>query len=180
MVDFSKMLTDMCVEKPSYRLVQRAYDDYCIDSAPCKAGVRNQCAVRMSVALVRCGFSLDAFQPRRRVHRNRPACRLTIPHVLGANELANYLRRIWGAPEQFRGATLRNAQTRLHCRRGVIYFNNCFRRERGGPMVGDHIDLWTGTQYYNQIIHVGAGGDARAGSPLFDRADAVWFFPLPG
>ena len=114
------------------------------------------------------------------VHRNRPACRLTVLHVLGAQELANYLRQRWGAPEQFRGATLPNARTSLRSHRGIVYFNNCFRRERGGPMVGDHIDLWTGTQYYNQIIRIGAGGDARTGASLFDRADAVWFFPLPG
>ena len=180
MVDFSVMLVNMCVVKPSYALMQRAYDDYRIDSAPCKSGVTNQCAVRMSVALLRCGFSLDAFQPQARVHRNRPVCQLSVPHVLGAQELASYLRQMWGVPEQFRGAALASAQTSLQGRRGVIYFNNCFRRERGGPMVGDHIDLWTGTQYYNQIIHIGAGGDARAGSSLFDRADAVWFFLLPG
>jgi hypothetical protein len=179
-MDFSTMLADVCVIKPSYALMRRAYDDYRTDSAPCKAGVTNQCAVRMSVALLRCGFSLDAFRPQNRVHRNRSACRLDVPHVLGAQELANYLRQIWGPPEQFRGRTLHNAQTSLQNRRGIIYFNNCFRRARGGPMVGDHIDLWTGTQYYNQIIHVGAGGDARAGASLFTRADAVWFFPLPG
>ena len=132
----------------------------------------------MSVALLRCGFSLDAFQPQARVHRNRPACQLSVPHVLGAQELANYLRQLWGAPEPFRGATLSIAQSSLQGRRGVIYFNNCFRREQGGPMVGDHIDLWTGNQYYNQIIHIGAGGDARAAASLFDRADAVWFFLL--
>jgi hypothetical protein len=180
MVDFSTMLTNMCVVKPLYTQMQRAYDDYRLDSAPCKAGVTNQCAVRMSVALERCGFSLDAFQPQNRVHRNRRSCQLTVPHVLGAEELASYLRQMWGGPEQFRGGTLQNAQTSLQFRRGIIYFNNCFRRGSGGPMVGDHIDLWTGTQYYNQIIHVGAGGDARAGTSLFDRADAVSFFLLPG
>ena len=180
MVDFSTMLANVCVEKPSYEPVRRAYDDYRVDPAPCKAGVTNQCAVRMSVALLRSGFSLDAFQPRNRVHQGRRACQLTVPHVLGAQELANYLRQIWGSVEQFRGATLSNAQTALNGRRGILYFNNCFRREQGGAMVGDHIDLWTGTQYYNQIIHVGAGGDARAGSPLFNRADAVWFFPFSG
>ena len=46
-------------------------------------------------------------------------------------------------------------------------------------MTGDHIDLWTGERYYNQMIHVGAGGDAAASAPLFGRADALWFFPLP-
>ena len=114
---------------------------------------------------------------------HRLACIATALHVNSpsrtclAQELANYLRQLWGAPEQFRGATLSTAPSSLQGRRGVIYFNNCFRREQGGPMVGDHIDLWTGNQFYNQIIHLGAGGDAPAAS-LFDRADAVWFFLL--
>ena len=102
------------------------------------------------------------------------------PSRARAQELAEYLRRMWGEPVRFQGGTLHNVQTTLqHCR-GVVYFNNCFRRAHGGQMAGDHIDLWTGTQYYNQIIHVGAGGDAHASSPLFNRADAVWFFQLPG
>jgi hypothetical protein len=176
-MDFAP-LTSYSVTHPSFALMTAAYTDYIIDSGPCKAGIRNQCAVRMSVALVRCGFSLDAFQPRRRVHRGRRACRLAPHHVLGAHELARYLEDIWGAAERFTGAAAAGAKDRLLGRTGVIYFNNCFRRSAGGPQTGDHIDLWTGRQYYNQIIHVGAGGDAGARAPLFDRADAVWFFPL--
>lgn len=172
------MLANACVIKPSYALMQQAYQDYRTDSAPCKAGVTNQCAVRMSVALERCGFSLDAFTPANRVHRNRTSCRLTIPHVLGAEELINYLKRMWGAPREFRGATLAGAAAAIAGQRGVIYFNNCFTRKGSEHRTGDHIDLWTGDKYYNQIIHVGAGGDAGARAALFDRADRIWFFPL--
>ena len=158
----------------------RAYQDYTIDSAPCKAGVTNQCAVRMSVAIERCGFSLSAFDPQRRVHRGRNRCQLEVAHVLGANELARYLARMWGQPEKFRGAAGHDAADTLSGRKGVIYFNNCFKRRRTDTRrKGDHIDLWTGSQYYNQIIHVGAGGDAGARARLFGRSDQVWFFPLP-
>lgn len=173
-----KPLIHKCVIKPSYRLMYQAYQDYLIDSAPCKAGVRNQCAVRMSVALERCGLSLSAFQPQRRVHRNRRSCQLPTPHLLGAAELARYLRGLWGVTHTFRGVTLDEADDNLAGQQGIIYFNNCFRRERGGAKVGDHIDLWTGSQYFNQVIHVGAGGDAGADATLFDRADQVWFFRL--
>ncbi|MCW5959343.1 MAG: hypothetical protein KIS76_04220 [Pyrinomonadaceae bacterium] len=171
-------LVNYCVTKPSYQLMNRAYQDYLVDSAPCKAGVTNQCAVRMSVALERCGFSLSAFDPQNRVHSGRARCLLDVPHVLGANELARYLSRFWGAPERFNGSAASSAGESLNGRTGVIYFDNCFRREAGGPKTGDHIDLWTGTQYYNQIIHVGAGGDAGAGTGLFGRSEAIWFFPL--
>ncbi len=174
-------LVNYCAVRPGYLHMQRAYEDYRIDSAPCKGGVTNQCAVRMSVALERCGFSLSAFTPPNRVHRGRRSCAMDVPHVLGANELARYLERLWGGPERFRGEAGHKAATSLNNRHGIIYFNNCFRRNSTDTtMRGDHIDLWNGSQYYNQIIHVGAGGDAGAGAGLFGRADQVWFFPLSG
>lgn len=171
-------LVNACYIKPSYELMKRAYEDYRVDSAPCKAGITNQCAVRMSVALERCGFSLDAFDPHRRVHRGRSSCHLSVQHVVGANELARYLSRIWGEPEKWRGDGVNSAAGELAGRTGIIYFNNCFQRAGQASRRGDHIDLWNGTTYYNQLIHVAAGGDARAGTPLFGRSDEVWFFPL--
>ena len=160
--------------------MERGYRDYVVDSAPCKAGVTNQCAVRMSVALERCGFSLAAFEPSRRIHNGRSSCLLSLRHVLGAQELARYLARMWGEPEKFRRSAARNANETLAGRRGVIYFNNCFKRKKTDTIrKGDHIDLWTGSQYFNQIIHVGAGGDARSNARLFRRSDQVWFFQLP-
>ncbi len=171
-------LSDVCVVKPSYQIMEMAYEDYKVDSAPCKAGVTNQCAVRMSVALERSGFSLNAFDPARRVHRGRSRCLLSIQHVLGANELARYLKTIWGEPEKFRGRSKNTAKESLAGRQGVIYFNNCFRRAGQASKRGDHIDLWSGKKYYNQIIRVGAGGDADSEARLFGRSDTVWFFPL--
>lgn len=171
-------LSNLCVLKPSYNLMEQAYNDYITDSAPCKAGVRNQCAVRMSIALERCGFSLNAFDPARRVHRGRSRCKQSIQHVLGANELARYLTGLWGVPQRFRGRNKDSAQESLAGCRGVIYFDNCFRRAGQASKRGDHIDLWNGSQYYNQIIRVGAGGDAGARARLFGRAEEVWFYPL--
>ena len=87
--------------RPLYSHMLQAYNAYRVDRGPCKAGVRNQCAVRMSIALERCGFSLDRFPRQGRVHqrynRRRPdprRCQLSIPHVLGAKELADYLREM--------------------------------------------------------------------------------------
>jgi hypothetical protein len=171
-------LVNVCIIKPSYQLMKMAYEDYRVDSAPCKAGVTNQCAVRMSVALHRCGFDIDNFDPARRVHRGRSRCQLSVPHVLGANELARHLASQWGEPERYTRNAAHNAADVLHSRTGVIYFNNCFQRAGQSSRRGDHIDLWNGTTYYNTIIHVGAGGDASASTPLFGRSDAVWFFPL--
>jgi hypothetical protein len=171
-------LVSACYIRPSFQLMVQAYEEYRLDSAPCKAGITNQCAVRMSVALERCGFGLDAFDPHRRVHSGRSRCQLTVQHVVGARELADYLTRIWGAPERWRGGSVNSAAADLAGRTGIVYFNNCFQREGQAARTGDHIDLWNGRTYYNQIIHVGAGGDAAAGTPLFGRSDEVWFFPL--
>ena len=159
--------------------MEQAYRDYRLDSAPCKAGVRNQCAVRMSVALERTGFDLLGFPRQDRVHFGRTRCDLDLRHVLGAHELARYLEQSWGRTNVYRRQTLGDAFDSLSGRRGIIYFNNCFKRKRSDTSRrGDHIDLWTGSQYYNQVIHVGAGGDAGAGARLFRRADQVWFFQL--
>ena len=69
--------------------MQEKYDEYRNDSAPCKSpGISNQFAVRMSLALVRNGFSLDVFPNQRRVHRGRDACALgDEAHLVGADEL---------------------------------------------------------------------------------------------
>jgi hypothetical protein len=178
MAEYS-MLAERCMVRPVFNLMQRAYGDYRTDSAPCKIpAITNQCAVRMSVALVRCGISLNAFTPRHRVHWSRPACRCNISHIVGAQELVNYLDRILGRFEKYRHRTLGDAPAGVANRRGIIFFRNCFRRERGGARVGDHIDLWDGTEYYNMKIRIGAGGDAGAAAPLFHRADQVWFLAL--
>lgn len=174
-----EMLTDQSVARPSYALMLQAYGAYVRDSAPCKnPRIHNQCAVRMSVAMGRCGVGLDAFQPQDRVHQGRRVCSLSLPHVVGAHELARHLASLWGAPRIFRGRSLGQARDQVRNQRGVIYFNNCFRREKGGPQVGDHIDLWDGSRYYNLVIRVGAGGNAGVRTPLFERADQVWHWRL--
>jgi len=60
-----------------------------------------------------------------------------------------------------------------------MYFNNCFTRKKATTKSGHHIDLWTGDKYDNQIIKVGAGGDAGNNARLFRLSDGgIWFWPL--
>jgi hypothetical protein len=89
--------------------MQEKYDEYRNDSAPCKSpGISNQCAVRMSLALVRNGFSLDNFPNQRRVHIGRAACALDDePHVVGADELHRYLRQVWDTGWRGEGSDFR-------------------------------------------------------------------------
>jgi hypothetical protein len=172
-----------CVVRPQYALLQRAYEAYRINSRPCGRGVANQCAVRMSIALGRSGFGLEGFTPRDRVHSGNGACVTDgMSHVLAALELARYLRRALGEPFTIRpqpaGRGCAHAFTQIRGQTGIVYFNNCFTREGSSVQTGDHIDLFDGQQYYNQIIHPRAGGDETTGGNLFGRADEVWFWQL--
>ncbi len=183
-----EILSNFSTTKPSYALMEQAYDDYasCINGVtdptkPCpQPGITNQCAVRMSVALVRCGFSLDAFTPRERVHRGR--CGLNVHHVLGAQELERYLRRIMGTPIEYLNLQRNRAVGRqiyesLLRKKGIIYFNNMFTRPDGTG--GDHIDLFNGELCYNHIIRVTPGGNSsHQTEAYFRQANKISFFEL--
>jgi hypothetical protein len=170
----------MGTERINFTLMQENYEQYRDDSAPCKSpGISNQCAVRMSLALVRNGFSLDDFPNQRRVHQGRTRCALgDDAHVVGADELHRYLSQVWDTGLRGEGTEFRS---QLIGNRGVIYFNNCFHRSSDpeGESRGDHIDLWDGEHYYNQLLRVSAGGTARVGTDLFAAASFVRFFWLP-
>lgn len=177
------VLVHQCVTRPRYADLQRGYDDYRINSRPCQRGGENQCAVRMSLALGRSGFGLESFTPRARVHDGGQSCGTNgLRHVLGAEELARFLARVLGSPEPYRplrqGGGCGDAFARIRGRTGIIYFNNCFTRAGSTMRVGDHIDLFNGRQYYNEIIHPRAGGDETTGGSLFQRTDQVWFWAV--
>jgi Type VI secretion system (T6SS), amidase effector protein 4 len=168
----------MTTQRISFNLMQAVYETYRTDNHPCKnPSIHNQCAVRMSLALGRNGFSFEDFHNQSRIHQGRSSCQLgDEPHLVGADELHRYLTDVWDTGQRGTGSEIR---ARIAGLPGIIYFNNCFARTQGGARTGDHIDLWDGTQYYNQILAVGAGGNARAGTDLFSRADFVRFFWLP-
>jgi hypothetical protein len=172
-----------CVMSPQYRLMERAYNDYRANSRPCQRGATNQCAVRMSIALYRAGFGLESFPRRDRVHSGNGNCETNgAAHVLGALELARFLREALGDPQTFsparRGRGCAAAFNEIRPAHGIVYFNNCFRREGEATAQGDHIDLFNGAQYFNQILRPRAAGDETTGGDLFGRADGVWFWPL--
>lgn len=171
------------VSQPSFALLRQCYEDYRKDRAPCKGGAANQCAVRMSVALVRCGFGLDRFPDSSRVHKPYRSCHVDIPHVLGAEELGNYLKLTLGTPIVFHSHALRNAESllkRLQGHTGILYFNNCFKRNRADTSKkGDHIDLFDGQRCYNDILKTTPGGRASSKTlTFFSSSDRVDFYSL--
>jgi hypothetical protein len=133
----------------------------------------------MSLALVRNGFDFGSFHNQRRIHQGRTGCHLGgEAHVVGANELHQYLVSVWDTGLRGSGGAIR---AQIADTPGIVFFNNCFHRgtDAEGTNTGDHIDLWNGANYYNQILGIGAGGTARAGADLFSRASFVRFFWLP-
>lgn len=167
-----EILVPQCVIRPSYAVMERAYNDYRGNSSPAGSYPRNQCAVRMSIALGRAGFGLESFPVQRRV---KTRDHLPVPFVMGAHELASFLESTLGRPERYAGR--RASSEQVQNRAGIIYFNDCFRREDG--TAGDHIDLWNGTIYYNQVNNLPAGReDPSSSGDLFQRSNAVWFWPL--
>ena len=160
---------------PPYYLMERAYEDYRHNAKPAGLHPSNQCAVRMSVALGRCGFTLDYFPVQHRIHTSPD---VPVSFVQGAHELASYLGNTWGRPQKFK-QNLRIVGASLKNKTGIVYFNNCFQRKGETVKQGDHIDLWNGSTYYNRIYKVKAGEEDRlSGGDLFGLSDEVWFFPL--
>lgn len=167
----------MTVERPPFGLLNAVYGMYHNDPAPCKDGkILNQCAVRLTLAMGRCGFSFDLFEPQHRVHQGRKGCELDDPHIVGADELHKYFMYVWDTGLRGKGSEIRE---RIKGKPGIIYFDNCFIRQGETGKKGDHIDLWTGEKIYNQILYLKAGGDSTADSDLFRRAGFVRFFWLP-
>ena len=171
------VLASAPVAKPAYLFLEKAYEDYRINPQPAGTRYSNQCAVRMSIALGRCGFLIDGFPEKNRI-KSTPD--LPVPYIVGAHELADYLQDIWGRPNIFRHE-LSHVPTSINGKTGIIYFNNCFHRknDKAGRNKGDHIDLWNGTYYYNQLLHIRAGEeDSLSTGALFDSSDQIWLFEL--
>ena len=164
----------MSIQRVPFTSMRRVYDSYQGNTTPCRnPAIRNQCAVRMSLALGRNGFTFESFGHQNRIHHGRASCGLgEEPHLVGANELHLFLVNVWDAGMRGSGSEI---QSRIQGLPGIVYFNNCFHRgtDEVGTNTGDHIDLWDGSRIYNEVLRVTVDGDH-----LFNRASFVRFFRL--
>ena len=110
------------------------------DDAPClvdgERAFENQCAIRMGVSLIKSGVSLDSFKGTRCWHGHNP------PHILRAEELANWLSSPlspFKKVEKFEG---NNGFSTISGKQGIIFFKDYY----GPNQQGDHIDLWNGSR----------------------------------
>lgn len=99
---------------------------YPADLAPCDGPWDNQCAIRMSIALIAAGFDLSSYTD--------PMC--AHGHARGAESLANFLYRRIARPRILTGTEFQRA---TDAKTGIVFFKD-IAGFRGG--FGDHIDLW--------------------------------------
>ena len=174
----------MSINQPSEAALSNQYWTFLVNRKPCSRSSTgpNQCAVRMSVALMKsgCGFHFDDWPFRDMVVHQGGACRHLPPHVTGATPLSSYLEQQIGwkcskyANSRRTGSQARATRRAIHNQPGIIYFAHCHSDSRGA-----HIDYWNGVNYFNEILNEAAGNGAGPGADLFARADSVWLFPVP-
>jgi hypothetical protein len=100
--------------------------NYPTENHPCDGPWGNQCAIRMSIALIASGLDLNTY--------TEPMC--AHGHARGAESLANYLYRRIARPRMMTGTEFNQVVAQ---KTGIVFFKNIVGF-RGGE--GDHIDLW--------------------------------------
>ena len=158
-----------------------------VDHKPCKQVTYN-CAVRLSLALNAGGMSIGDGRNPDRVHNSStnhshrwdktPTDASTVPHFVGAEDLYAFLKRELPAFHRLIPVKGRNLRQQIQGQKGVVYFKNCFTRGNQKQKRGDHIDIWNGSQYGNELLGIDAAGRSSAREDLFSRAQEVWFLRL--
>ncbi len=174
-MDFS--MSRQCLSKPTAEGLEEAFKLFGVAGAPARAPcnrIRNNCAVRMCVALSR-SMNVDVLGAYTggMVHSGRNCMGAEkFRHISSSQELFNYLRGSLG----FSFVRL-NTDGPSPSGKGILFFRNCFHRARDAEGVnrGDHIDYWNGQAYTNAATGTGA---PRGRLDLFERADRVYFCRL--
>ena len=133
--------------RPSYAILASNYSDKkhdCPDITPSP----NQCAVRLSRALIAAEIPMDSDYPGN-------LCRHD--YARGAQDLGAFLRKKWGNRD-YGFEVPGNIPTQIQGKKGVILFMNIPNFSGQG-----HIDLWDGTK-------------TKTGT--FWNANPIWFWEL--
>lgn len=152
--------------------------------------VRNQCAIRMSVALGRsnCNFNFNnwpRFPLAGHIHRhgNSSACADLPSHVTGSTDLVKYLEDEglhFDVYTKSSSLTASNIRDSLLEKKGIIYFGRCFTNRDHPERRGSHIDFWNGHRFMNQVLRLSVGGDEPSASDMFSTAEGeIKFSPTP-
>ena len=115
-----------------------------------KSNFDNQCAIKVGVALAKCGIKTSSLPGAIHCWHGHDKSE---GHVIRAEELANGLDKL---PVAGLGKTEKIAvgdyHNKLRSKKGIIFFKDYWRREINGKLEshrnrsGDHIDLWNGSR----------------------------------
>jgi len=129
------------------------------DVFPCdKKTFRNQCAIRMGVALEKSGVNTDGFDKMYPNRRCYPGFKHIPKHILAAQELANWMKSesaLFGDVEIIKNANRND----FVGRKGIIFI-----KDGWGPT--DHIDVWNGIAMQ--------GGSVS----YLSRGKEIWFWAM--
>lgn len=153
-----------------------------------KKNFDNQCAIRVGVALAKCGVDTSAIPGV--VHCWHGHAK-SEGHVIRAEELANGLARISLAGLQpVIKIDPKDFARRLSGKKGIIFFKDYWRRTIAGNKEsfrnrsGDHIDIWNGSRLTDRTswarinLRIGAFGLHSISDRFSDFEDSkeVWFW----
>lgn len=154
---------------------------------PCQRDITNQCAIRMSVALMRCDIGFHFEGRIEYTHRGGGSCGVETPHNAGAQRLFDHMRTFWSFTDYRKGRnglTADEIHQRVSGRPGIVFFKDCFTRAGSTKKVGDHIDYWDGSHTMNDLLNYNGPGERAADAGVdwgrwFEMsARDVYFLPL--
>ncbi len=145
------------------------------------SGYENQCAIKVSVALVAAGERLTSFRGAAvTVNREKAAVR--------AQELAAWLKkeRIPGLPLMPESIAGGDWQSKIKNRTGIVYFADYWLRPGEKTPSGDHIDLWNGSRLTASglegalvtIARFGLGIDSGPGFSDLGKSKTILFWEV--
>ena len=151
------------------------------DSNPCNPKFKNQCAIKVGVALSKSGADTTKLVSKKRhcwFHGEENG------HVLSAEELAKGLSgsSLPGLEKAIEIAG-KNFKSKIAGRKGIIFFENYWLRSEGRPSypTGDHIDLWNGQRLtdWSSWIRIQLGVVIPDVWSDLEKAPRVLFWNIP-
>lgn len=168
-----------------------AYEKYRpYKGAPCRrrangGPIKNQCAIRMSIALgmVDCGFDYAGFKGHPHTAKHN-CCDFPQPHTTNATMLWKQIEakglkfeKYWINKDHKRDRTNRTRSSEIHGRisgrKGILYMNRCFGSK------GSHIDYWDGANYMNSVMNYHGNGEPRDNQKMiYTTRGFICFLPI--
>ena len=180
---------------PSAARLKQEYDRFLLcGGAPCQNSnsngrIRNQCAIRLSIALGRAGIGFHmraAPGVRLIVHAaNNRHCggHIEVPHDARAQRLYNHLNSFWRfttyrLSRQLSGADVYNTVFR---KPGIVFFDDLTGSRASDSAGGDHIDFFDGERIMNDKLNYATPDEPRgreANNTFVSTKTAIYFLPI--